>query len=95
MSRDSEPLRARWRRDRASAEDGSAVLEFLLVGVLVMCPLFYAVVSFARIQAGSYAVAQAARAASRYVDVVLGELHCSPEECVALVERAVAKRAGA
>ena len=65
MSRDSEPLRARWRRARASAEDGSAVLEFLLVGVLVMCPLFYAVVSFARIQAGSYAVAQAARAASR------------------------------
>ncbi|RLZ04079.1 GntR family transcriptional regulator [Kocuria tytonicola] len=39
--------------------------------------------------------AAAAQAASRFLDVVLGELHCTPEECVALVERAVAKRVGA
>lgn len=36
-----------------------------MIGVLIMCPLFYVIVTFARIQAGSYAVAQGARAASR------------------------------
>ena len=36
--------------------------------------------------------AAAARAAAAYLDVVAGQLHCSPEECVALVERALEKR---
>ncbi|RKQ33733.1 GntR family transcriptional regulator [Kocuria tytonis] len=36
----------------------------------------------------------AARAAARYLDEVAGQLHYSPQQCVALVERAVRKRAG-
>ena len=37
--------------------------------------------------------ATAARAASRFLDEVLGELHYTPEEAVALVERTVSRRA--
>ncbi|ASE11908.1 GntR family transcriptional regulator [Kocuria rhizophila] len=35
----------------------------------------------------------AARAAAAYLDVVAGQLHYSPEECMALVERALDRRA--
>lgn len=52
---------ARPRRD----ERGSAVVEFVTLGVLMLVPLVYLVMMLARVQAASYAVAQASREAGR------------------------------
>ncbi|NHA69229.1 pilus assembly protein [Phycicoccus flavus] len=49
------------RRD----EQGSAVVEFVTLGVLLLLPLVYLVMTLARVQAGSFAVSQAAREAGR------------------------------
>lgn len=76
MRRASEPVGAVLRgrvavhhvvalRRRGDDESGSAILEFLLIGVVIIAPLFYLVVSLARVQAGTYAVSQAAREAAR------------------------------
>jgi hypothetical protein len=46
-------------------EQGSAVVEFVFLTVVVLVPLIYLVLTVARIQAGTYAVAQAAREAGR------------------------------
>ncbi len=46
-------------------EGGSAVVEFVVLGVLLLIPLVYLVLTLARVQAGSYAVSQAAREAGR------------------------------
>ncbi|GAA1782240.1 pilus assembly protein [Nostocoides veronense] len=54
------------RRDAGvGAEDGSAVVEFVFLAVLLLVPLIYLTMMIARVQAGSYAVAQAAREAGR------------------------------
>jgi Flp pilus assembly protein TadG len=52
-------------RTRALDEQGSAVVEFVVLGVLLLIPLVYLVMMLARVQAGSYAVSQAAREAGR------------------------------
>ena len=44
-------------------ERGSAVVEFVVLAVLMLIPLVYLVMMLARVQAGSYAVSQAAREA--------------------------------
>ena len=49
------------RRD----EHGTAVVEFVVLAVLLLIPLMYLVMVLARLQAGSYAVSQAAREAGR------------------------------
>jgi hypothetical protein len=49
----------------AGEERGSAVVEFVFLTVVVLVPLIYLVMTVARIQAGTYAVAQAAREAGR------------------------------
>ncbi|WP_370894824.1 TadE/TadG family type IV pilus assembly protein [Janibacter sp. GXQ6167] len=54
-----------WRKRTASAEGGSAVVEFVVLGVLLLLPLLYLVLALARVQAGSYAVSQAARESGR------------------------------
>ncbi|KNX37697.1 pilus assembly protein TadE [Luteipulveratus halotolerans] len=46
-------------------ERGSAVVEFIVLGVLMTLPVFYLVVALARLQAGTYAVAAASREAGR------------------------------
>lgn len=48
-----------------SRERGSAVVEFVALGVLLLIPLVYLVLLLARVQAGAYAVSQAAREAGR------------------------------
>lgn len=53
------------RRRLGDLERGSAVLEFLVVGVLLTLPVFYLVLTLARLQAGAYAVSGAAREAGR------------------------------
>ncbi|GAA1833283.1 hypothetical protein [Agromyces salentinus] len=48
-------------------ESGSASLEFLTVGLLLLVPIVYLVLSVAAIQAGAFAVEGAARHAARIV----------------------------
>ncbi len=46
-------------------EQGSAVVEFVFLEALVLIPLIYLVMTLARVQAGAFAVATAAREAGR------------------------------
>lgn len=63
-------IRAPLRRD----ERGSAVVEFVTLGVLLLVPLVYLVLGLARVQAGAFAVSQASREAGRaYVTTDAGE----------------------
>lgn len=52
-------------RRRRRDEDGSAIVEFVFLGVLVTIPIFYLVVLLARLHAGAYAVSLATREAGR------------------------------
>jgi hypothetical protein len=55
-------------------ERGSAVIEFVFLTIVVLVPLIYLVLTVARVQAGTYAVAQAAREAGRaYVTAESGD----------------------
>ncbi len=55
-------------------ESGSAVVEFVALGVLLLVPLVYLVLALARVQAATFAVGQAAREAGRaYVTAPSGE----------------------
>ncbi|NNG39211.1 pilus assembly protein [Flexivirga sp. ID2601S] len=56
---------ARVRRRVGDGERGSALVEFIVIGVLLTLPVFYLVITLARLQAGTYAVAAAARESSR------------------------------
>ena len=55
------PRSRRW----IEAEDGSASLEFITAGMLLLLPLVYLVLTMAAIQAGAFAVEGAARQAAR------------------------------
>lgn len=48
-----------------SGERGSAVVEFVYLGVLMLVPLIYLVMTMSRLQAGAFATTQAAREAGR------------------------------
>ncbi len=50
---------------RSHADSGSAVLEFLIIGGLVLVPLLYAVLTIMRIEAAAMASTQAVREAGR------------------------------
>ncbi|MFC7489412.1 MULTISPECIES: TadE/TadG family type IV pilus assembly protein [unclassified Knoellia] len=57
-----------WRHRLGQArggEEGSAIIEFIFLGVLMLVPLIYLVMTLGRVQAGSYAVTTAAREAGR------------------------------
>ena len=58
-------MRSRLRARLGHAERGSAVIEFVVVGILITMPVFYLVIALARLQAGAYAVTQAARESTR------------------------------
>ncbi|MBW3086930.1 hypothetical protein KEM60_03159 [Austwickia sp. TVS 96-490-7B] len=51
--------------DRDSAEDGSAVVEFVFLAVILLIPVVYLVLTVSRLQAASFAVSTAAREAGR------------------------------
>ncbi|MFC6713126.1 pilus assembly protein [Branchiibius cervicis] len=53
------------RRRLGDGDRGSAVIEFLVVGILLALPVFYLVITLARLQAGTYAVTAAARESAR------------------------------
>ncbi len=64
----SRPSRSAWPRLRcldATRESGSAAIEFVTAGVLLLVPLGYLVVAVAAIQAGAFAVEGASRQAAR------------------------------
>jgi Tfp pilus assembly protein PilX len=54
----------RWRHERA-IEEGSAIVEFCYLAILLMVPLAYLVLVVFRVQAASYGVAAASRDAGR------------------------------
>src|ERR687898_866630 len=53
------------RRSSISSDRGSASLEFLTVGIILLVPLVYLVLALAAIQAGALGVEGAARQAAR------------------------------
>ena len=67
-------------------ERGSAVVEFVVLAVLMLIPLVYLVMMLARVQAGSYAVSQAAREAGRaYVTAEAGDQAAGRAEAAARI----------
>ena len=70
--------------DRLRRDEGTASLEFLTVGILLLVPLVYLVLAVATIQAGALGVEGAARQAARVA--VLGADNGASD---AAVERAV------
>ncbi|HET7475606.1 MAG TPA: pilus assembly protein [Dermatophilaceae bacterium] len=52
-------------RALARPDDGSAIVEFVALAVVLLVPLFYLVMTLARLQAGTYAASAAAREAGR------------------------------
>jgi Flp pilus assembly protein TadG len=55
-------------------DSGSAAVEFATIGVLLLIPLVYLVVTLGRIQAGSLASASAARSAARALSAAPSDL---------------------
>jgi hypothetical protein len=49
----------------ATADEGSALIEFVFLAVLMLVPIVYLIVALARIQAGALAVEQGTREAGR------------------------------
>ncbi len=54
-----------WRRLGHSRESGRAIVEFVFLGVLMLVPLVYLVLTLGRVQAAAYAATSAAREAGR------------------------------
>jgi len=54
-----------WRRARRRDECGSAIVELVWLGVLLLVPLLWIVLSVAQVQQGAFGVTAAARAAGR------------------------------
>jgi len=74
------------RRRVVRDERGSAVVEFVVLAVLMLIPLVYLVMMLARVQAGSYAVSQAAREAGRaYVTAEAGDQAAGRAEAAARI----------
>lgn len=64
----------RWVRRRAGAgDDGRAIVEFLVVGLLVLLPVTYLVMTLARVQAAAFAVSTASREAGRAFTTAQGD----------------------
>ncbi|MCW2604476.1 MAG: hypothetical protein JWN61_2611 [Pseudonocardiales bacterium] len=55
----------RWARAQCRGDEGSAIVEFTFLAILVMVPLVYLVAAVASVQRSSSAVGEAARAAGR------------------------------
>lgn len=60
-------LAARLRRLREQGDRGSAVVEFVTIGVLMLVPVVYLVVAVSAVQAAAFATESAAREAARIV----------------------------
>ncbi|WP_319804475.1 TadE/TadG family type IV pilus assembly protein [Nocardioides malaquae] len=58
-------MRRLWLPTRRRDESGSAVVEFVWLGILLLVPLVWIVLSVFEVQRGAFAVSAAARAAGR------------------------------
>ena len=72
------------RRLKLSNDQGSASLEFITAGMLLLLPLVYLVLTMASIQAGAFAVEGAARQAARvYVQSAsIGEANAAASRAI-------------
>ena len=55
----------RRRLDRCTGDDGNALVEFVYLSILLMIPLFYALLAVFQIQGAAFAVTEASRQAGR------------------------------
>ncbi len=55
----------RVRRTTGRRDDGRAIIEFLAVGILVLVPVVYLIVTLSRVQAAAFAASTASREAGR------------------------------
>jgi hypothetical protein len=55
----------RWRLRLARRDSGRAIIEFLVVGLLLLVPVVYFVATLSRVQAAAFAVSTASREAGR------------------------------
>lgn len=62
---------------RLRGDEGSAVVEFVVLGMVMLLPLMYLVLTLGRIQAAAYATAGGARAAAR-------AMATAPEQAIGL-----------
>ncbi|WP_108250409.1 hypothetical protein [Planctomonas deserti] len=76
-------LSRRWT-EKAAGEDGSASIEFVVAGLLMLVPLVYLVLALSAVQAAAFATEGSARQAARAY--VRSE---TPADAVAAVDRAV------
>lgn len=60
-------------RPGARSDEGSAAVEFLAVGVLLLVPLAYLVLTLGRVQAATFAAESGAREASRLLATTPGD----------------------
>lgn len=65
VRRVTEAVVWRVRRRVGRVDGGRAIIEFLAIGMLVLLPLMYLVITLARVQAAAFAVSAAAREAGR------------------------------
>ncbi len=56
-----------WLRRRLAGEDGSALVEFVFIALVVFVPLIYIVAGFSAVQRGVFASTAAAREAGRAI----------------------------
>jgi hypothetical protein len=67
-------------------EEGTAIVEFVFLAVVMLIPLIYLVLTMARLQAGAYAASAAAREAGRaYVTAESDEAGASRAEAAAAI----------
>ncbi|MGI4894184.1 MAG: hypothetical protein ACRYF3_03605 [Janthinobacterium lividum] len=67
------PVASTYARTRANPDAGSATLEFLAVGVLLLVPLAYLVLTLGRVQAATFAAESGAREAARVLATTDGD----------------------
>lgn len=60
-------------RSRGRGDEGSAAVEFLAVGLLLLVPLVYLVLTLGRVQAATFAAEAGAREASRLLATTAGD----------------------
>lgn len=82
-------VRGRGWRPRPGDDQGSAIVEFLVLGVLLLVPLVYLIVALGRVQAAAFAVEGAARDGARVV-ATSADPQVVPARVQALAELAVA-----
>lgn len=82
------------RRDRELGDQGSAIVEFIALALLMLVPLVYLVVTLARIQAGAFAAEAAAHEAAR-TTVVTGVAAVESGAVTASAMDAASRRADA